>query len=157
MELQPGDKIAQLEGFETEIEDYKADEEGISVFGFSGEKIKQATQEASGDIVKGIFSLVDNLSASVSRIIAAVMIIVAGILLLFLIKLLIKPLLRVFNLGAFDSTLGGVLGAARGVLIVLLIAFVLHIAQPVISGSVSRETIDKTVLFKYAYYLVDGE
>lgn len=157
VELQEGDKEAQLEGFEDEIEQRGESEEGLSVLGFGSEKIKQAAREASGSFVKGIFSLVDKLSAGISRIIAAVLIIIAGALLLFLLKLLIKPLLRAFNLGAFDSTLGGILGAARGFLIVLLLAFLLRLALPAIHNTVSRETIDKTVLFKYAYSLVDGE
>ena len=157
VELQDGDKEAQLENFDDELEQKSESEEGFSVFGIGRERIKQAAQEASGSFVKGIFSIVDKLSASVSRIIAAVVIIIAGVLLLFLLKLLIKPLLRVFSLGVFDSTLGGVLGAARGALIVLLLAFVLRLALPAVSGVVTREDIDKTIVFKYAYSLVDGE
>lgn len=157
VELQEGDKQAQLEGFETELEQANETGEGLSVFGMGKEKIAQAAREASGSVVKGVFSLVDNLSASVSRIIAAIIIIIAGALLLFLLKLLIKPLLKAFNLGALDSTLGGVLGAARGVLIVLLIAFVLRLALPAVSSVVTHDDINRTILFKYAYSLVDGE
>lgn len=157
VELQEGDKQAQLEGFETEIERQNDSEEGLSLYGFSGEKIKQAAQEASGDVVKGLFSLVDKFSASVSRVIAAVAIIIAGILLLFLLKLLIKPLLRTLHLGAFDSTLGGLLGAARGVLIVLLIAYALRLALPALGERFTRADIESTLVFKHAYHLVDGE
>ena len=156
VELQDGDKETQLESFETEIEQ-KNESEDFSVLGIGSEKIKEAAREASGSVVKGIFSLVDSLSSSISRIIAAIALILGGMLLLFLLKLLIKPLLKVFHLGTFDSVLGGVLGAARGVLIVLLIAFVLRLALPAIHNTVSRETIDKTIFFKYAYSLVDGE
>ena len=156
-ELRDGDKEAQLEGFETEIERANASEEGISVLGIGREKIAQAAREASGSVVKGIFSLVDKLSASISRIIAAVAIVIAGALLLFLLKLLVKPVLKVFHLGSFDSALGGVLGGVKGVLIVLLLAFLLRLALPAVSNAVSRADIDKTILFKYAYSLVDGE
>ena len=157
VELRDGDKEAQLAGFETEIEQANVSGDGISVLGIGREKIEQAAREASGSVVKGIFSLVDKLSAGVSRIIAAVAIVIAGTLLLLLLKLLIKPLLKVFRLGAFDSALGGLLGAARGFLIVLLLAFLLRLALPAVSGSVSRADIDGTIFFKYAYSLVDGE
>ena len=110
VELQEGDK-------EAEIEQKNESEEGLTVLGIGREKINQAAQEASGSVVKGIFSLVDKLSGSVSRIIAAVAIILAGVLILFVLKLVIRPLLKAVHLGGFDSALGGVLGGARGVLI----------------------------------------
>ncbi|MBO4933605.1 MAG: CvpA family protein [Clostridia bacterium] len=157
VELQEGDKEAQLENFEAEIEQKNESEEGLTVLGIGREKINQAAQEASGSVVKGIFSLVDKLSGSVSRIIAAVAIILAGVLILFVLKLVIRPILKAVHLGGFDSALGGVLGGARGVLIVLLLAFVLRLALPAISNTINRETIDKTLVFKYAYSLVDGE
>lgn len=157
VELHEGDKEEQLENFETEIERQNDTEEGLTVYGIGREKIKQAAQEASGDFVKGIFSLVDKFSASVSRVIAAVGIVLAGVLLLFLVKLLIKPLLKTLHLGKADSVLGGVLGAARGVLIVLLIAYALRLALPALGEKVTRDDIDKTIVFKYAYSLVDGE
>ena len=157
VELRDGDKEAQLESFETEVEQANETDEGLSVLGMGKEKIAQAARDASGSVVKGVFSLADKFSASISRIIAAVAIIIAGVLLLFLLKLLIRPLLKAFNLGAVDSVLGGVLGAARGVLIVLLLAFVLRLALPAVSNVVTRGDIDRTILFKYAYSLVDGE
>ena len=157
VDLRDGDKVAQLEGFEEDIENYSESDKDFSVLGIDGDMIKQAAQNASGSLVQGAFSLVDKLSASVSRIIAAILIIVAGVLLIFLLKLLIKPLLKAVRLGTFDSTLGGVLGAVRGVLIVLLIAFVLRLALPAVSGVVDRTDIDKTLVFKYCYHLVDGE
>ena len=157
VELQEGDKEAQLENFEAEIEQKNESEEGLTVLGIGREKINQAAQEASGSVVKGIFSLVDKLSGSVSRIIAAIAIILAGVLILFVLKLVIRPILKAVHLGGVDSALGGVLGGARGVLIVLLLAFVLRLALPAISNTINRETIDKTLVFKYAYSLVDGE
>ena len=57
VELQEGDKEAQLENFEAEIEQKNESEEGLTVLGIGREKINQAAQEASGSVVKGIFSL----------------------------------------------------------------------------------------------------
>ena len=68
-----------------------------------------------------------------------------------------EPLLKTLHLGKADSVLGGVLGAARGVLIVLLIAYALRLALPALGEKVTRDDIDKTIVFKYAYSLVDGE
>lgn len=157
VELQDGDKETQLESFDTEIEQKSESEEDFSVLGIGKDKIKQAAEEASGSFVKGIFSLVDKLSASISRIIAALLIIIAGVVLLFLLKLLIKPLLKALHLGKPDAVLGGILGAVRGVLIVILLAFLLRLAMPVLHNTVTREDVDRTLAFKYAYSLVDGE
>ncbi|MBR5941885.1 MAG: CvpA family protein [Clostridia bacterium] len=159
VELQTGDKEEQLEGFETEIEQYnETNEDGVlTILGFGREKIKQAAAEASGSFVKGIFSLVDKASAATSKVLAVILLIIGGFLLVALVKILIRPLLKALHLGAFDSVLGGVLGAARGIIIVLLVAFVVRLALPAIGGTLTRDDIESTIFFKHAYHLVDGE
>lgn len=159
VELQDGDEEAQLEAFEGEIAEYnKTSEKGIfSVFGVSSQEIKNLTDGASEGIVKSMFSLVDRASAGISRIIAVVLLLVLGSVALWLIKLLVTPLLKAIRLKKLDTVLGCILGVIRGIVIVLLLGFVLRVAQPIIEEKLPPSKINDTILFKYAYQLMGGE
>ncbi len=159
VELQEGDKEAQLEAFEGEISEYSKNNEGnlFSVFGVSSQELKSITDGASEGIVNSIFSLVDRASAGISRIVATVILLIVGAVALWLIKLLVTPLLKMIRLKRLDSVLGGVLGALRGIVIVLLLAFLLRVTAPLIEEKLPANQINDTILFKYAYQMIGGE
>ena len=104
-----------------------------------------------------MFSLVDRASAGISRIIAVVLLLILGSVALWLIKLLVTPLLKAIRLKKLDTVLGCVLGVIRGIVIVLLLGFVLRVAQPIIEEKLPPSKINDTILFKYAYQLMGGE
>lgn len=157
VELQDGDEQAQLSGFESQVAEYARTDEGASLLDTGKAEIMSAAQEAKGNVVETIFKAVDKASASVARIIAVVILLIAGVLALMLLKLITKPLLKLLHIHKFDAGLGGILGFARGVLFVLILAFAVRLALPAVSDKLSRDDIEHTLVFKYAYSMVDGE
>lgn len=159
VELSEGNEEAQLEAFEDEIAEYNAQSEGetFSILGVSSADLKELANGASEGIVKSMFSLVDRASAGISRIVAIVLLLIAGFIALWLIKLLITPLLKMLRIKKFDSVLGGVLGFLRGIVIVLLVAFALRVAAPIIEEKLPASDISGTLVFRYAYHLMGGE
>lgn len=157
VELGEGDAEEQLKNFESEVAEYVKGEGGLSIVKAGKEEIKKAAEKAKGNVVATIFSAADKVSSGVSRTISVLLLIAAGILLLFLLRLIIRPLLKAFHLRKCDATLGGILGAARGILFVLLFAFAVRLAMPMFGQTLTREDVDKTIMFKYAYSVVDGE
>ena len=157
VELQDGDEQAQLSGFETQVAEFARTEEGSSLLDTGKAEIMAAAEEAKGNVVQTIFAAVDKASAAVARIIAVVILLIAGVLLLLLLKLVAKPTLKLLHMSKFDAALGGMLGFVRGVLFVLILAFAVRLALPAVSDKLSRNDIEHTLVFKYAYSVVDGE
>lgn len=161
--LEKGNEETQMLQYESAVEEYDKthDTPILSLFAVAKDDVSNAFDEARDDIretaVAKLFELVDKASASISHVIAFVLLLVVGIVLLVVLKLIIKPLLRAFRLRRLDAFLGGVLGVVRGILIVLLVALVLRFAQPMLGNKITDDDVNKTYLYKYAYSMMGGE
>ncbi len=102
-------------------------------------------------------NIADKLSPVVVGLISIVLAVVFFVVLSFILRLLIKPVQKIFKLPLIrtpNSLLGGVLGLVKGTVTVLLIAVLLRLAMPFIPASwtfLSQESIDKSYIFSFVY------
>lgn len=163
IQVEKGNEENQILQYEKEVEEYDSthDTPILSLFAVAKndvtEAVEHARESAKASAVKAMFALVDKASASVSRVIAFILLLAVGIVLLIVLKLIIKPLLRAFRLRRLDAFLGALLGVVCGALVVMLVALVLRFAQPMFGGKMTNEAINDTYVYKYAYSLMGGE
>ena len=104
----------------------------------------------------------DTVNAVVQPIIVGIISILLTLLLFFVIrfvlsKLLMKPVLALFRLpiiNAVDRTIGGILGAAEGILIICMLAYILKLVLPYFGPNVvfpSESTIYNSFIFYHFY------
>lgn len=158
VELQDGDKKAQLEAFEDEIYEYSANsEEGLPpIIGITEEDMEQLPNEKEG-FLDSVFSLIDKASLSVSKVVAAIILLIGLSIAKYLLGFLIAPLLRMLRIKKLDSVLGGALGAVRGIVILILLGFILRVSAPLVSEKLPPSEINSTLVFKYAYQIAGGD
>ena len=149
------DGETQLQGFESEVEEYEGDKPLFKVLGISAAAITNTINNAGNSVVTALFNLIDKVSCSVSRVAAFIAILICGLLLLFLLRFISVKLLKAVGLTTLDRVLGGVVGLARGLLLVLLFAFLVRLAMPSLTAKLSEDDVDNTLIFKYSYSIVD--
>lgn len=101
--------------------------------------------------------ITEKLSPVVTGLIALVLSIVLFIGLYFLLRLLIKPVSKIFKLPIIrkpDSFLGGLIGFVKGIVWILVFATLIKLIIPFIPSQwsfLSEDAIEKSYIFSYVY------
>lgn len=130
----------------------------MSYFGLSQPAFESYCQDALSQQGRAASVVItEKLSPVVTGLIALVLSVVLFIVLYFFLRLLIKPVSKIFKLPIIrkpDSFFGGVIGFAKGIVWVLIFAVLLKLVIPFVPASLSflsEESIEKSFLFSYVY------
>lgn len=130
----------------------------LSVFGVNKESLINDSQSAMNNASKSAAEAVEGvIGSAVTSVISFFVIILLFFLLLILFKMLIRLVVHAFELPVLrqlNGILGGILGAAEGVIFLFLLIMLIQLLMPVVSLPwLTPELIEQSNLFKFLYHL----
>ncbi len=118
-----------------------------------GSCIQNGSNSAAQNIAdKAVKPIATNLVRSIGSTVIFILLIIA-------VKFLAKAINRIFSIpviGSINATLGGVIGVAKGVVLIFVLIFVIRIAVNAMSGEFwifNDKLINETYLFRFVYDL----
>ena len=154
---QVGDSAAEAAGnFWSQLPSFVT--QGAEDFGITEDGLASALQnglDSSAGMAKAVSNYVARpILTGFTRVILILLIFLVGLLLVRLIARAINGVFRLPVIGTINRTLGGVLGIAKGALLVLLLCWLLGAIAAVAGGDFGvafRSSIERTWLFKWLY------
>ncbi len=108
--------------------------------------------ETVGEYLDAIF-LVNGITLAISKALAAVIIFVVSMLGLWILRFVLKPILKLPVLRQCNGLLGAAIGVVNAVIILLILATAIYlIGVTSQAADFDVATVDQTVLFKHLYY-----
>ena len=133
------------------------DKEGIEKY------IKDYSEKTNNNIEQTAIAVCENVIKPVAT--SAIKLTVALILivvLLFAVKLIARFIGNIFNKSVFkgiNKFLGGISGAAKGIIVTLALVMLISILLPIFDNEIyfiTPQTINKTYIFKFFFNIVSG-